>query len=102
MNISSPTQSWAQSVVPAAMGAIQNFATSGIFNGGSGYAANSSTVGSNFSPNQFGAASSYLSSGFGNSSGLLSGFTSPFSSGGGGFGVTPMTSGIDFSCAFTA
>lgn len=100
MNISSPTQSWAQSVAPGVMGAIQSFANSGIFNGGSGYAANVNTLGSSFNPNQFGAASSYLS-GFGNSSGLLSGFTSPFSgTGGGGFGVTPMTSGLDFSSRF--
>ena len=74
-------QSFAQSVIPQAMGAIQSFANAGMFSGGGGYAESASTFGSNFAPSQFNTASSFL--------GGLGSIGS--AAAGGGFGVTPIT-----------
>ena len=85
-NVALATQptSFAQSVIPQAMGAIQSFANAGMFSGGGGYAAPASTFSSTFAPSQFNTANSYLDSFSG-----LSGVGS--AAAGAGFGVTPMT-----------
>lgn len=80
------TPSFAQSVVPAAMGAIQSFANAGMFGGGGGYAESSGNIFSSIAaaPQTYSAASSFLGN-----MGSMANIGSAASSA--GFGVTPMT-----------
>lgn len=91
----SPTNSFAGSVIPAAMGMVQQFANSGMFSGGGGYAEqtqNSFQIPTNAPANYFASSGGINMMGLGSTA--LSG---AFSN---GFGVSPMTSGLDFSAAF--
>ena len=102
------TPSFAQSVVPAAMGVVQSFANAGMFGGGGGYAENTSPL-SNFQSAPANMYSTGLASnlnstalfsgiGSGGSSNLMSGFTSPVpGTGGGGILGAPATTGLTFS-----
>lgn len=80
------TPSFAQSVVPAAMGAIQSFANAGMFSGGGGYAESTGNMFSSIAaaPQTYNAASSFLGN-LGSNSSIGSAASSA------GFGVTPMT-----------
>ena len=97
------TPSFAQSVVPAAMGAIQSFANAGMFSGGGGYAENTSPLSmfQNAPANTYstGLASNLSSTNlFSSGSNLMSGFTSPVpGTGGGGILGAPATTGLTFS-----
>lgn len=89
------TPSFAQSVIPAAMGAIQSFTNAGMFGGGGGYAESSGSLFSSIAsaPQTYSAASSFLGN-----LGSMANIGSAASSA--GFGVAPATSGINFSSAF--
>lgn len=104
-HIYSPTPSYAQSFVPAAMGMVQSFAKAGMFGGNRGYAEQSQTPFQQFNS----APANYLgSSGLAsnlNSSSLFSGFTSSFpgtSGGGTGWAGIQGTSGIPFGSSTIA
>tara|TARA_R100000315_G_scaffold37094_1_gene15507 strand:+ start:3357 stop:4760 length:1404 start_codon:yes stop_codon:yes gene_type:complete len=94
--------SFAQSVIPQAMGAVQSFAKAGMFSGGGGYAENTSPL-SMFQNAPTNMYNQGLSSSL-NSSGLFSGIGSVvgnLTSAPSGFNnISPMTSGMSYSSAF--